>query len=964
MQESTAPPGSAARALSRYREYLLYYYHNDPIVRDDKLSIAPCSQFINLALISKSKATKKDDTLTKATFHGGVDQIIASKSPLELDDILKPGFHFVLVEGPPGIGKSTLCWELCREWDTLKSFRGYKIVLQLKLRERRVQKATSLTELFYHEDEKLRKSVVRSINKCEGKGVLLVLDGFDEIPGSAVREENSLIMRLIGGKCLPLATRLVTSRPSALHRTKYFPREYRHIEILGFTDEHKRQFAEIAFESEPELLSHFMNFVFSNPVINSLMYIPVNCAIIAQVYKDIKGSNIMPKTMTQLYTTLTLVLIRRYMIEKGIWDEDSRIPTSIEDLPQKVLEELRKVGELAHRGLFQDDMQLIFFDSDIPEGVQYLGLLKESKEMYVSEGVRTFYSFLHLSIQEFLAAWHVSCHSDLIDGAISKTFDNPGTGSDVKPHLDAFGRFLAGMIGCSKFPVEFKPSEYMDTSRYIINCFYEAQDSSYLNSFPANSLWRVSLSSPLDMYMFGYTLVHAPIEWKISIFTDFAVLIRSLADSMPPNGQILGSIEGLILHPKDMKINGSIDYLLLQLEELPLELLAFLKLENISNSTISVLSRVITLFPNLQRLALNFERSCKEDTLIYRMLKYLKNLKEIEISFLIMTTKGVHEVSKFVSSSQTLQSVRIHALNEAEGMFRKEEYEYHSLIEAVLSCSTVKLLSTNIPFKYCSSRTFSEMEDLTFEVPLNHFLSLVRLHDCLCSIADMCKMPSMKNLRIVHDVTQNTEDILFEVYSDFMAILNDSLHCNSSMEELLLLLEFKSPDDRAQHIYSSIFSLGRDPDSLRTNLRRSRSLCELRTTTAGSDISLAIEDDELMESEYNLDGPETSSENKALESEKCSLNEETEPLVDLAVAQDEGLDGSFSEDESLADSATALDEDLYLENRSSLGSFCDELSISALERSVSCPDLMEVQCVQKMHLMLYEVLTSDEQQVD
>ncbi len=260
--------------ILRYREYLKSYYENYPIVLDDKLSIAPCSQFISLALIQKEG---DDDAFSRSTLHGGVDEIVASKTPLEMDALVTPDSRFVLVEGAPGIGKSTLCWELCRKWDTLKSLQHYKIVLQLKLRERRIQNATKLNDIFLHIDEELCQSVVTDICRCEGEGVLLILDGFDEMPTSLVKASSSLIMNLLSGSCLPKATRLVTSRPSALHHKIVFPKDHRHVEILGFTDEHKVEFADIAFKSKPDVSEHFKTFVFSNPIINS-MYIPVNCA--------------------------------------------------------------------------------------------------------------------------------------------------------------------------------------------------------------------------------------------------------------------------------------------------------------------------------------------------------------------------------------------------------------------------------------------------------------------------------------------------------------------------------------------------------------------------------------------------------------------------------------------------------------------------------------------------------------
>ena len=100
----------------------------------------------------------------------------------------------------------------------MESLRNFKIVLQLKLRERRVHNATSLCKLFYHDDRWLCKSVEKSVFDSEGEEVLLILDGFDEMPSSIVSNKHSLIMRLIRGQCLPRATLLVTSRPSALYQ--------------------------------------------------------------------------------------------------------------------------------------------------------------------------------------------------------------------------------------------------------------------------------------------------------------------------------------------------------------------------------------------------------------------------------------------------------------------------------------------------------------------------------------------------------------------------------------------------------------------------------------------------------------------------------------------------------------------------------------------------------------------------
>ena len=220
-------------------------------------------------------------------------------------------------------------------------------------------------------------------------------------------------------------------------------------------------------------------------------------------------------------------------------------------LPEKV-PELKRVCRLAYEGLFKEEIQLEFTDSDTGEDFQHLSLLRETKERDLM-GVHIFYSFLHLSIQEFLAACHVSWNTGMIDTVISESFVQrsdhlhqllwPQVKSYsvprrvVKPHLYNFGLFLAGLKGYVEFPLTI---DY-----YILYCLYEAQDAKYADLMHAKPYSRLHLTTPMDMYVFGYALVYAPMKWNLVVSTSCDALVSSLTDHAPPTGSILGSITKL-----------------------------------------------------------------------------------------------------------------------------------------------------------------------------------------------------------------------------------------------------------------------------------------------------------------------------------------------------------------------------------------------------------------------------------
>ena len=309
--------------LAEYKQYLESVYDARALAPADKYLPTLEAPYINLAMIRRGRPYNPEqrDEFTSRTLHGGVDQILENKTPINIEDLLTPEegrrpVRFILVEGPPGIGRSTFAWEVCRRWDEIESLRDYQTVVLLKLREKWVLNAVSLPDLFRYEyNHELSKSVSDELAKNQGRNLLLVLDGFDEVSRSF--HEDSVIKSILCRQLLPECTVILTTRPSAMHKLREMcqPQVDKHIEIIGFTEEERVRYITEVFSKDPEFQMNFLKYMFLVPHIKSMMYIPLNCAIIAQVYYESQKSHnfAIPRTRTQLYKALTHSHITRDM---------------------------------------------------------------------------------------------------------------------------------------------------------------------------------------------------------------------------------------------------------------------------------------------------------------------------------------------------------------------------------------------------------------------------------------------------------------------------------------------------------------------------------------------------------------------------------------------------------------------------------------------------------------------------
>ena len=486
------------------------------------------------------------------TIHGCIDDILEWKAPIEMKEILKPNYTQypvtqLLIEGAPGIGKSTFAWEVCQKWGQHQLFNEYSLVVLLKFRDKRTHEAKSVSDLFYHPDPKLRSDIIDYITITGGHGLLLILEGFDEAPTSK-RTMESIFVRLFSGQELPKATVILTTRPSASVELRQLckGKNSRRIEIVGFGKKEIDEYVQCAFSDE-QSQSDFKEYLTLYPHIHSMMYVPLNSAIVTHVYESCKSSGaVVPKTMTQLYSSLIRTLLLRYLKDKEEYKDTCTNINSFKDLPQPVYDQFCEICKIAYTGIMSAETELIF--QDLPSDFDPLGLMQTCPELYVDRGAFVSYNFLHLTVQEYLAAYHISQQSRDEQVAFMRTCIE-------SKKLEVLVRFLAGLTelgrdfwdvvrrfaGKDKPHGSFLEEETSFLKLKILRCLFESQDPSAITCILGSDCvcFRQDSMLPFDWYVLGYCITYSSCDWKLKLKTsELKQFMRTLNLQRPLKKQI------------------------------------------------------------------------------------------------------------------------------------------------------------------------------------------------------------------------------------------------------------------------------------------------------------------------------------------------------------------------------------------------------------------------------------------
>ena len=207
-------------------------------------------QYISLALVHNERSPahyKYSDVIEQQEDYtrGKYDKILKDKTKIELEAafdefVSEDGNELplkMLVDGAPGVGKTTLGRKVGRMWALGELLDKYWLVLLLHLRDISVSKAKTIDEFFYHEDPELQCDVVKYVKERCGDGLLIIVDGFDELSCDQRSEQSSLFLQISKGKILPKCGVVIMSRPYASRSLQELSSINRHVEVLGFTEE-------------------------------------------------------------------------------------------------------------------------------------------------------------------------------------------------------------------------------------------------------------------------------------------------------------------------------------------------------------------------------------------------------------------------------------------------------------------------------------------------------------------------------------------------------------------------------------------------------------------------------------------------------------------------------------------------------------------------------------------------------
>ena len=465
-----------------------------------------------------------------------------------VDYFLRKGSHQTrIIYGQPGTGKTTFLKHLCQKVASDEPS-DFSLILFFPLRDKAVSQALKSNAtpcnvgleslLQYYVSDGSCSDVTWELLQCQGKDVLIILDGADEVRGLMDNPDGSLLGTLLEGRLLPQAHFIVSTRSGGCpllqeHSSLFY-------EILGFDEKAVKAYVKEFFKSEPGKGEAMLSDLMARPDLMGGAYVPVNLLIFCSIYEHgVAGRSAFPATMTECYKSSTAKTVTR---EKQKVKKAYRVDPSLADLPPDVKKLLFSLGVLAFNGLTQEPPHYILQEGEVRDAfhatvkrdealddLTFAGLLHLHPDQ---DGFSSTLNFSHTTKQEYFAAYHLSLLPEAEQAAFWRENRHNPKFAVVLKFVAGLTRLASSVVSEAILPtgggLPSQCDNYDPYLLYVFHALFESQNESLTQSIAT----RLNSCLIFDLYLTPFdTMVLCHCLTKCKHLTE---LHTSLIHSLPP----------------------------------------------------------------------------------------------------------------------------------------------------------------------------------------------------------------------------------------------------------------------------------------------------------------------------------------------------------------------------------------------------------------------------------------------